>query len=351
MQTKSEIMKRLFVILALVAMIFSSCSNKVDLYNNDGDTTIVYAMLDSNADTNFFKITKSFVGDASQLAYDYNVCNYKYDEIDVTFSGVFDGNNQSQTVALDTISIWIPYDENATFYSGCYQTYYYTTKKLKEGEEYTLNVLRKADNVLTTVKSTIINDFTVREPNTPIAGFKFKDAKKSTVKWKVPEFPCLSTAAYFEITGCFHYTELMPGSTDTIHRTMVWTLGADKTENFYKTSNNDIYYAVSFNPSSLYDILRNNTYLRDNSPAGVYREFEDFEIKVSALGEELYNYYLVTNSTSAIQDVPNYTNVKNGMGLMSSRISKSRFYKIEILSREYVVELFPEYGFYVDPNR
>ena len=86
-------MKRFFLaIIALAALIFNSCSNKVDLYCYDGDSTVVYAMLDSNADTNFFKITHSFVGDVSQLAHDYNANNYKYDEIEVTLSGIFDGN-------------------------------------------------------------------------------------------------------------------------------------------------------------------------------------------------------------------------------------------------------------------
>ena len=154
-------MKRFFLaIIALAALIFNSCSNKVDLYCYDGDSTVVYAMLDSNADTNFFKITHSFVGDVSQLAHDYNANNYKYDEIEVTLSGIFDGNNQTQTLTLDTISKWIPYDPNSLFYSGCYQTYYFTTQKLLDGKEYILNVLRKEDNVNITAKTTTINSRT-----------------------------------------------------------------------------------------------------------------------------------------------------------------------------------------------
>ena len=51
-------MKRLiYTIFAIAALILSSCSNKVDLYSDEGETTVVYGMLDTNADTNFFKIT------------------------------------------------------------------------------------------------------------------------------------------------------------------------------------------------------------------------------------------------------------------------------------------------------
>lgn len=338
-------MKRFFLtIIALAALIFNSCSNKVDLYCYDGDSTVVYAMLDSNADTNFFKITHSFVGDVSQLAHDYNANNYKYDEIEVTLSGIFDGNNQTQTLTLDTISKWIPYDPNSLFYSGCYQTYYFTTQKLLEGKEYILNVLRKEDNVNITAKTTTINSFRFRKPvGNQI--LNFKDVKRGTIEWKVPEFPCISTAAYFEVTSYMHYKELMPGATDTVSRYVYWPLGSGKAENLLTTQNNDTYYTMNYTPEALFTVVRDNQYLKENSPVGVQRFFGKFEIVISAVGEELYNYYLAANSSSAIQDVPNYTNVENGVGIMSSRVSKTSLHPINILTRQEISREFPEYGF------
>lgn len=338
--------KILYAIFAIAALAISSCSNKVDLYCYDGDTTIVYAMLDSNADTNFFKITHSFVGDVSQLSHDYQANNYNYDEIDVTFSGVFDGNTQPQTFTLDTISKWIPYDENSQFYSGCRQTYYYTTQKLLEGKEYTLNVLRKEDNVNVIAKTLTINSFNFKKPF-PNQILQFKDVKKGTVEWRVPDITTFfhSTAAYFEVAGYFHYKELMPGSTDTAYRSIYWPFGSDTEENLLTTQNNDIYYSMNYTPEALFTILSNNQYLNENSPIGVQRFFGKFEIKISAIGEELYNYYLVTNSTSAIQDVPNYSNVENGIGIVSSRISKTSLHLINILTRQKISRDFPEYGF------
>ncbi len=345
-------MKKIFLaITALFALVFSSCSNKVDLYSDEGDTTIVYAMLDANADTNFFKITHSFIGNVNELAHNYEASNYKYDEIDVTFSGVFEGSSANQTVTLDTISKWIPYDENSTFYSGCWQTYYYTTKKLIEGKEYTLNILRKEDNVNITAKTTTINTFRFRKPlqNQLI---KFVDAKRYTIEWNVPDASTnfMTTAAYFEIDTYFRFKELMPGSTDTTLVELRWPVGSDKAENLYTTSNNASYYAINYTPEALYTFLANNVYLKENSPIGVQRWFEKFEFRISAVGEELYNYYIIANSTSAIQDVPNYSNVENGMGIMSSRISKSSYHLINQVDRQKIQNEFP-YGFIYDPNR
>lgn len=337
-------MKRLFLIIAIVALVFSSCSNKVDLYSEEGDTTIVYALLDANADTNFFKITKSFIGNATELGQVYEANNYKYDEIDVKFIGIFEGNNKIDTVALDTVSKYIA-PSNSTFYNDCYQTYYYTTKKLKEGQEYELRILIKADNTTVSVKSETINSFSFKKP-TAIQYMAFKDIVKQTVEWKGDDASMFfqSTAAYFEVNAYFNFWERQPGQGIT-HKSIKWALGANTAENLYTTSNNTAYYSMTYSPMSLFGLLENDEYLNNNSPAGVHRWFDKFEIRITAIGDVLYNYYLITNSTSAIQDVPNYTNVENGMGIMSSRVTKSRQNEIHPLSKNKIIEDFPRYNF------
>ena len=342
-------MKKLFyTIFAIAVVIFMSCSNKVDLYSDEGDTTIIYATLDAGLDTNFFKITHSFVGNFNDLAHNYDASNYKYDEIDVTFSGIFEGSNAVQTITLDTISKWIPYDANSLFYSGCYQTYYYTTKKLQEGKEYTIKVLRKADNVTISAKAQTVNNFSITRPY-PLQQAKFKGVKKGNVEWKVydPSTLYQTTAAYFEVTSYFHYKELMPGSHDTVYRSIAWELGSGTADRLFNST--DRYYVISYTPEAFYDVLANNEYLINNSPYGVKRWIENFEYKVSAVGEELYNYNLVNNSSSAIQDTPNYTNVENGIGLMSARVSKSAFHIIDQVDRKKISDDYP-YGFIYIPN-
>lgn len=340
-------MKRFFLaIIAIAALVLSSCSNKVELYGDEGNSTIVYAMLDASADTNFFKITKSFIGNANELAQNYDASNYQYDEIVVTFSGVFEGSNQTQTITLDTISKWIPYDPDATFYSGCWQRYYYTTMKLVEGKEYTLNIERKADNVNITAKTTTINSFDFQKPVSSVP-ITFTDVTTSTanVEWRVTVAPYVSTAKYFEVTGYFNYKELLPGAQDTVYRSMKWSLGSGKAENLYNTSSNLPYYLISYTPSAIFTLLGADEHLKNNSPAGVQRWFEKFEFHISAIGEDLYNYYLVTNSTSAIQDTPNYTNVVNGMGIMSARITKVRSLELSIKTKNKIHDQFENYGF------
>lgn len=342
--------KIIWAIFAIAALAFSSCSNKVDLYCDEGDTTIVYAMLDTGVDTNFFKITHSFIGNANELAHNYDANNYKYDELEVTFTGVFEDSPATQTIALDTISKWIPYNPNSTFYSGCYQTYYYTTKKLLEGKEYTLNILRKADNVTISATTKTINTFVFKKPVTNVVGFTGQSA---SVEWRVRDASTMyhSTASYFEVYGFFNYSELMPGATDTVKRSIQWSLGEGTESNLFTTANNDMYYAINYTPNALFDIISQDAYLNNNSPYGVKRWFDKFEFRIFAIGEDLYNYNLIANSSSAIQDVPNYTNVTNGNGIMSARVAKSKFVTIMENTRIQICSENPQFGFINDPNR
>lgn len=342
--------KIIWAIFAIAALAFSSCSNKVDLYCDEGDTTIVYAMLDTGVDTNFFKITHSFIGNANELAHNYDANNYKYDELEVTFTGVFEDSPATQTIALDTISKWIPYNPNSTFYSGCYQTYYYTTKKLLEGKEYTLNILRKADNVTISATTKTINTFVFKKPVTNVVGFTGQSA---SVEWRVRDASTMyhSTASYFEVYGFFNYSELMPGATDTVKRSIQWSLGEGTESNLFTTANNDMYYAINYTPNALFDIISQDAYLNNNSPYGVQRWFDKFEFRIFAIGEDLYNYNLIANSSSAIQDVPNYTNVTNGNGIMSARVAKSKFVTIMENTRTQICNDNERFGFINDPNR
>ncbi len=339
-------MKKINLILfAIATMVLASCSNKVDLYSDDGDSTVVYAMIDAAADTNYFKITHSFIGNVAELGYNYEANNYSPDEIEVTLSGVFDGATSSQTIELGTIEKYIPENDGSPFYSGCMQTYYYTDKQLSEGKEYTLNVLRKEDDVNVSAQVVTINSFIYQKPITSNITFTDVTTSTATVEWRVNEYPYKSTAAYFDVNGYFNYRELQPGSQDTVSYSITWNLGSGKAEDIYNTSTTLPYYVISYAPSNLFTLLENDNHLKNNSPAGVQRWFDNFEFKVSAIGEELYNYNLVANSSSAIQDVPNYTNVENGVGLMSSRVTKIQSLPISEKTRNKIYYRFTDYGF------
>ena len=121
------------ILLSLV--VFNSCKTDVDIYAEGDETTIVYGYLDADADTNYLKITKSFLGNAIELAPDYSASNYDY-KLMVKLIGKFaDMPNTVSTEILDTTSVFKPYDPDGIFYSGRDQVLYFTTRQLKENED------------------------------------------------------------------------------------------------------------------------------------------------------------------------------------------------------------------------
>ena len=140
--------KFMTILVFLSVVSFSSCSTDVQIYTEGDETTIVYGYLDAGVDTNYLKITKSFVGNVIELAPDYSVSNYDY-KLMVKLIGKFaDMPNTISETILDTTSVYKPYDPNAIFYSGRDQVLYFTTRKLKENENYQLVIERNDGEII-----------------------------------------------------------------------------------------------------------------------------------------------------------------------------------------------------------
>lgn len=322
-------MKNLSLLIATAILLFASCSTKVDLYCYDGDKTIVYSVLDVDADTNYFRITKSSL--TNEIMYNYN-------DIDVKFVGLFKDGAKADTIMLDTISKMI---------NGEKRMFYFTTKKLLTGQEYTLLVHRKADNVTVSSTASTICSIRFKKPMGKYIDFKSNYTNKIVWFGSGTDIAPQINASFFEITAFFHYKELMPGATDTVDRYMEWPMSSEQAHEMYNTTNFD--YVVYYKPSLFFDRLERDEYLKNNSPYGVQRWLMPFEIRVTAYGNELYNYFVINNAISAIQEIPNYTNIENGIGLMTSRTTVSTFHVVEQICRKRITYNYP-YGFYYDPN-
>ena len=322
-------MKKFLTLIALAATFLVSCTTDFDLYIHEGDTTIIYSVLEVNADTNYISVTKS------SLEHDYY---YKPEDIEVSFAGQFADGNAVDTISLPTI------EKNV---EGEVRTFYYTTRKLIKDQEYEVLVLRKADSVLVTSKTKTVCNILFKKPlgkyinlrNINVAGIEWIGVGNE-------EAPKIN-AGFYDVYAYFHYKELMPGATDTVDRFMEWKIISDEAKNLY--NNTKFVYNAFYTPVWFFTLLEKNDYLVNNSPFGVQRWLEPFEIRLYVYGEELYKYFIINNATSAIQEVPNYSNVENGIGLMSARTIVSHFYVIEQICRKRITENFP-YGFVYDPN-
>lgn len=338
-------MKKLQIIWLLLFFIVlcHSCKTDVDLFVDGKETTIVYGYLDCDVDTNYLKITKSFIGDAHNLAQNYQANNYDY-KLSVKLVGKFnDEPNTIDTAVFDTISVYKPYDPDSFFYSDINQVLYYTSRKLKENEDYQLIINRKDGEVITSNVKTL-SGFEIRKPYTMV---NFDSDSPNKVQWYHKEFN--KFAAYYEVYGYFHYKQLNPGEIDTVDYTMKWFLGSGTKEDLYISL--DRVLSVNYIPNDLYSKLSASDNIINNSPDYVKRFVDNFEIIITATGDELYNYILINNSSSVIQDTPEYTNINNGMGIFSSRAKCSKKFKINPSTVNKLIRNYPEWGFIYIPEK
>lgn len=332
---KNKLFCALFVIASM--LIFNSCNTDVNIYNEGEETTVVYGYLDVDADTNYLKITKSFVGDVIENGQDYNMSNYDY-KLNVKLIGKFaDMPNVVSVVTMDTCHVHKPYDPNAIFYSGVDQVLYYTTRKLIEDQTYKLVIERNDGEVITSEVKTI-NGSTITQPYLNIS---FESQATNQIKWRSNKL--MERAAFYEVVGYFHYGQLNPGETDTVDYCVKWVLGSGTGDELWNSSEYRMF--VNYTPKNFYKQLQADDNLTNNSPEWVQRFVKGFEIVVTATGEELYKYILIQNSMGAIQDTPEYTNIENGIGILSSRSQCRKMFEVHDRSVSALIRDYPQWGF------
>lgn len=333
-------MRKLTVFLTIILFltILNSCDNGFNIFSDDGEeVTIVYGYLDVEADTNYLKITKSFTGNALELAPDYSASNYDY-KLDVKLTGKFaSAPAVVRTVELDTTSVFKPYDPDGLFYSGVNQTLYYTTEKLLENQEYQLVITRNDGEVVKSKVKTICG-VTIRKPMISIS---FESKVTNQIEWRSNTFNQL--AAYYEVVGYFHYKQIDPGQSDTTYHKMRWFFGSGTGAEMYNSSTLNMF--VNYTPATFYSRLASDANIVNNTYTYTQRFVDCFEIVVTATGDELYNYILIQNSGSAIMDTPEYTNIDNGLGILSSRSACAQKFAVGGFTINTLVHDYPEWGF------
>ncbi len=340
-------MKKIFFIsLILTALI--SCNKKEDfnIYAEKESTMIVYGLINPELDTNYLKITKSFTGDAVVGAQDYEMSNYDHK----LYVALIPLSNTRDSILFDTTSVFKPYVKPmdsfaAHFYSGRNQLLYYAPKssKLIAGHKYRLYIRDKVNDTVRNVVTseiTMTSGYYISWPMSPSISFEgYSD--KTEIKWRLNN-PSDAWAPYYEVTGYFYYTQQLPGEEEITNEVLKWVIKKGKEDDFVSTYGE---HHCFYRPNMFYDVMAADENIKNNSPEGVKRWFGHFDLVISSVGQELYNYTLSNASTGAIQDAPEYSNVEGGLGLVSSRFMVTKHYDIATVTINNLRRDHPEWGF------
>lgn len=307
----------LFVLLLSLISIFQSCDTDVNIDAEWKEITVVYGLLNQQDTAHYFRINKAFLGgNALEIVKIEDSSSYK-NNLEVTMEGWLAGE-KVQTINLDTITI--SNKDSGTWYNP-YMVVYKGVGQLNEEYDYTLYIKNLKSGKEVTSATKLIHDFSFVKPN---AGSKanFNVGYSSKFSWKNAV-----NAMRYEPVIRFHYYEVPLGTTDTIPKYLDWA------QSIQYAVNTSGYGEVEISVSgdAFYTVVASKI---EANFTGV-RLAGKVDYIVSAAGVE-YDTYLNVNgsSTSLVQDRPEYTNIENGFGLMSSRYQKTRSLEMNPLTEQ-----------------
>ena len=328
--------------LVWIGLVLASCSTDIDLYADYKDIPVIYGLIDAQADTNFVKITKAFCGtndnpvNANQAALIYDSSNYPcklnvfIEELKSTSDQQFQPTGRK--LQLDTITFH--HKQDGAFYSPD-QLLYYTTERFNTNtaaEKYRYRIcVVKPDGEMATAETSVLSG----NINLGVAVANFMSTPSHMTSSLV--FTSTENAVLYEFGMRFKYREAHTGQ-PMVNKEVSWGYGARPigayesvvgTENLY-----EFYYSANTLFTQMERAIGNDTVWDENHP-NVVRYIDDFEIFVSASAEDFYIFYQsVQNGLSLSTE---YTNVKGGYGLFSSRVFVK---KIVQLSAQAKYDLF-----------
>ena len=324
-------MKKIFIILIGFVVLFSACETDVDVNAEWKETTVVYGLLDANADTQYIKINRAYLGegDAEMMAQYSDSINFNPDELDVRLHKM-SSNDTLASVPLDTVLL----EKQDGLFSSDNKIVYTVANNddfFSDDYRYILTIKNKKSGNKVYAETEVIDNFSFYNFNT---GFKigfYNPGQPDSLKFlsKTMEWQKVKNGEIYQLDIKFNYTE------NGVAKYLVWSQPLE------------VFSGASFMQSKLegvrfFNFLRQNL-VKDNS---VVRQFMDIEL-VMTVGTENLNTYIRLNLpiTGIVQQRPQFTNIDNGIGIFSSRYiyvedpidltNDTRLYLIDELDRNF----------------
>ena len=302
-------MKKKYLILSIFAIVFTACETDFDVNAEWEEVTVVYGLLDAGDDnkTQLIKINKAFLGkmDALQMAKYADSINFDEGELAVKLVRI---KNYGIT---DTITL----DEGLTLRnSGIFNDsiMVYTFENidfLNSNSEYELLIKNNVTGNQVSSRTNIISNFDFDMG----AGFPF-----GIIETCIPGTPSATkfsstvvtwgnstdNGVQYQIDLIFNYNE------NNIAKTLIYTSSVlDKTEIF------------EFEGENFFNFLKNEL-VKDPL---IERKFLSIDLIMTVGSEDLKTYRIINEEiTGIVQERPQFTNINNGIGLFSSRFTKTR---------------------------
>jgi len=302
-------MKKIYLILSVFAIVFTACETDFDVNAEWDEVTVVYGLLDAGDEnsTQLIKISKAFLGkmDALQMAQYADSINFDEGELAVKVIRI-KNNGITDTIVLDEV---LTLRNEGVFNDSIIVYSFENIDFLNSNSEYELliknnitgNEVSSATNIVSNFNFDMGAGFPFGFIETWIPGnssaTKFSDQR---VSWGNSN----DNGLQYQIDLIFNYQE------NNIDKDLIYTTSVlEGTSQF------------AFEGEKFFNFLKNEL-VKDPS---IERKFIDIDLVMTVGSEDLKTYRIINEEiTGIVQERPQFTNINNGIGLFSSRFTKTR---------------------------
>lgn len=331
------------LILSLMAIVaaFSSCSNRVDLYADYKDIPVVYGLIDYQKDTNYIRINRAFSSsndnpiNAYEVALIADSCNYP-GKLDARLIELKKGAlNQYYPTGVEHIldTMTLHNKQEGLFYSPDQKVYFTTGRFSENTVDYRYRLVIYKDNDTISSETGLVGgeNFAIR---TTTLSFDPEDDSDGHINFVIAD-----NAAFYEMSFQFNYEEIRNGV--TTQKSINYNFGTGNLETLEHDSQSSTLYYFKYPRRMLFSKLNDAI---GGDTIGVVRHVGNCVISLAAGGDEMYNFIQVNNNGGGYsQTVPDYTNIKGGYGVFSSRLTKVK--SDVTLNRLTLTKLYGHMGF------
>jgi len=301
-------MKIRIIFSVFIILFFTHCKNEFEVNDAWKDITVVYGILNQNVDTNYIRVTKCFLGNGNIYEMAKAKDSSYYKNVKVILEE-WNSNTLHNVINLRDTTIV----RNDVIFSDT-SIVFYTTTQLSQNYVYKLKVLESGKEVTAITPLMEYVNFT--------HGFSFfnlSDKFSREIIWNTKP-----NEKIFDVKMIFYYYEVYNDNTqkkDSIEIPFPELISTSVAGNEQmsiavtgKTFLNSVEGLIKENPNVDHRIVADSCF--------------KFSFLIGA--SELYTYIQVNKPTTGIiSDKPIFTNITNGIGLFTSRLSYKLPYKYQ----------------------
>jgi hypothetical protein len=316
--------KLLFLLFILPVIIFtSSCETDFDLTTDYKEIAVVYGLLNQNDSVQYLRINKAFLGDGNALIYSGIPDSSSFgNSIEVSMIESLESGAQ-RTIFFDTVTI---HDKDSGYFYYPDQLMYKTEEKLNPLATYSLKIRNKNTGNEVTSVTNLIQNFALTRPAAANNVIPRLDFKRDTISMQKIEWNSAVNGRMYLPILRFYFREASFTS-DTVDRVIEWVFSSLTTSDLAGGTK----MSIEFRSEDFFRLCENQIPYEDlgKEEAVKTRLADHFDIYFAVAGDEFTTYLDVNGPTTGLLlEKPSYTNINNGLGVFSSRLTKTVYTRV-----------------------